>query len=344
MHENAVRGSAFSHPRAIFDRGEQRLIEQSPFEPLWNADLLELKFTGLLGQEGNRQISINLTSPNGGGTFSSQWKRRAKLKVYVPKCRAVAIRGARKGVFVNGLYADLYVSGHGDYDFDARTHIEGVFGNVFLRNLKMDVVRAITGNVTLVQTVPPENSGTRHADGFRTSYHYDTDWSMVSHVTGDIRGWFLRAKLSLTDVAGQVNLRNEFGSTAVDLAKLPVDRAHRIVTQSGTVHLLRAEDSDPKRPLFLATECGTIRVQGLRQELDTFSMTNNAASHNYERHWNGYRPPTEPGAFGFWLMPGEMEKILNQEQGWDANKYLFVFNRAGRIVCQTETEEDDAQE
>ncbi len=52
-----------------------------------------IQLVGLTFQEGNKNLSFRINSPGGGGLVSSQWQRSAKMTVYVPKCKSLAVGG-----------------------------------------------------------------------------------------------------------------------------------------------------------------------------------------------------------------------------------------------------------
>ena len=98
---------------------------------LWNGfifkeyidhDLSYITVEGLTFQEGNQNISLVMRSEKGDGSQSSQWRRHAKLKLRVPKCRLVGVRGALGGFRVQDLNTSLSVLGEGNRDYSASLH------------------------------------------------------------------------------------------------------------------------------------------------------------------------------------------------------------------------------
>ena len=65
------------------------------FKEFIDHDLSYVTVEGLTAQEGNRNISLVMQSEKGDGSQSSEWRRHAKLKLRVPKCRLVGVAGAR---------------------------------------------------------------------------------------------------------------------------------------------------------------------------------------------------------------------------------------------------------
>ena len=63
------------------------------FKDFIDNDLTYLTVEGLTAQEGNQNISLVMQNEKGEGSQSSNWRRHAKLKLRVPKCRLVGVRG-----------------------------------------------------------------------------------------------------------------------------------------------------------------------------------------------------------------------------------------------------------
>src|SRR5262249_28250367 len=82
----------------------------SVYRDFQGKDIDTFEIVGLTHQQGNRQITVDIKSPNGGGSLGSDWRRHAALTVYVPKCKAVVLRGCLVGLDVSGLDANLILT------------------------------------------------------------------------------------------------------------------------------------------------------------------------------------------------------------------------------------------
>src|SRR5258706_2999808 len=68
-------------------------------------DVIEIK--GLTHDDGNRQITVDIRSEGGGGSMGSDWRRSARLTVYVPQCRGVLLRRCLGSIDVQKLTCPL---------------------------------------------------------------------------------------------------------------------------------------------------------------------------------------------------------------------------------------------
>ncbi len=93
----ATGNEFFGFYKAIASRPGERekgLWNGFVFKEFIDRDLTYITVEGLTFQEGNQNISLAMRSETGEGSQSSQWRRHAKLKLRVPKCRLVGVRGA----------------------------------------------------------------------------------------------------------------------------------------------------------------------------------------------------------------------------------------------------------
>src|SRR5262249_4099532 len=157
--------------------------------------------------------------------------------VYVPKCRAVALRGCLAGLDVADLQASLILSraGSHDRDYEGTFRIRSLVGNLTVDNVPLDLIDAVDGNVRIVSTMELANTGTTHEGGLRTAYTPPPRVLTCRNISGDFSAWFTRGDLKLSEIGGQIDVRNEFGDTTMVSRSQLADKAHRLLSQSGRV-------------------------------------------------------------------------------------------------------------
>jgi hypothetical protein len=194
-------------------RSRKALVQQiagdyAIFHDFQGKSIDTLEIEGLTHQQGNRQIIVGINSPDGGGTLGSDWQRHAALTVYVPKCRAVALRGCLVGLDVTDLHAALILSraGSQNRDYDGTFRIRGLDGDLTVDNAPLDLIESVRGNVTLVSTMEMANTGTQHAGGERTAYTPPPRVLTCRNIEGDFSAWFTRGDLKLSEISGRIDV------------------------------------------------------------------------------------------------------------------------------------------
>src|SRR5688572_10220113 len=79
-------------------------------------DTLEIE--GLTHDQGNRQMTLEVHSKDGDGSHRSVWRRNARLTVYVPECKAVAIRGGLENLDIENIKTSLVITADDSHDRD----------------------------------------------------------------------------------------------------------------------------------------------------------------------------------------------------------------------------------
>ncbi len=253
-------------------------------------NLLEMK--GLTGPEGNRQLSLNITSPGGGESHSSQWQRHASLTVFVPRCNSIAIRGCLAGLDIAEVQANLLLTTNGsrERDYEGSFEVANIDGNVVVDQAPVRKLVGVNGNVRFQATDEFVNSGTRHENGLRTAYSFRMQATEISSVSGNLTAWFLRTDLSLRDIRGSLDVRNEFGSTnLVYDHTLEKETAHRLISQSGSIRVTGPREILEQAPIYAHTLCGTLRTNLRRKLLDDVSFSTGLP----RRNWSGFVTPEE---------------------------------------------------
>ena len=89
IHRRASGKELFGFYKGIAGKPEWKNDwEQFRFKEYLDREFSYLKVVGLVHDEGNRQITVEAKNEQGAGEMSSQWRRQAKLILYVPKCGA----------------------------------------------------------------------------------------------------------------------------------------------------------------------------------------------------------------------------------------------------------------
>src|SRR6185436_8026880 len=97
---------------------------------------------------GNRHLSVRIDSPGGGGFLSGRWQRHATLFVYVPACKAIAVRGGLVGLEIDGIDASVVLtrSGEHDRDYDGKFRVANIRGSLTVQDSPLDEISNINGN------------------------------------------------------------------------------------------------------------------------------------------------------------------------------------------------------
>jgi hypothetical protein len=243
---------------------------------------------GLVGQEGNHQISLEMKNETGAGLHSSEWRRLAKLIVFVPKCQRVAVRGALAGFKVEGLHAPLFVLGEGDRDYEARYEISDHIGSLATENIPIHRLAGIQGDVSINATAYAGNVGTTHDQRGVTVEPGEIYSSTFRDIQGSFRGRFVRTDVSLEGITGQIDVENDFGRTTWTVDRPIGKKDHRLISMSGTIEVRLAADALGGLPLALYTECGIVHLDpGLDRNLDHSSFHATGGDGVY-RSWSGF--------------------------------------------------------
>src|SRR6185436_4057840 len=252
---------------------------------------------GLTHDQGNRQMTLEVESKDGGSSLRSVWQRHAALTVYVPECKAVAIRGGLEKLDIENIKTSLVITADDshDRDYHSESRIRGITGSLAARNIPLHAIEDVSGDVSLTCTVDLANSGTTHDGGsdpgqvLRTFHVFQALPCSVKNVGGGFQAWLCRVDLKLENVAGRIDLRNEFGETRLTMSKPLSKDAHRIVSEAGRIELNCPAASLGDFPLWAATQCGNVRTNAPREMLDSFNFTQGTDSEGVSRSWNGLR-------------------------------------------------------
>jgi hypothetical protein len=301
--------------------------QYSIFQDFQGKEIDTIHVVGLTGQEGNRQITLQLTS-NVGQSLRSEWVRHARLTVYVPKTTALATRGGLEYLDIQNVQSALVITSQGSHnrDYEGEYKVQGVEGSVVVDDAPITLVENVSGNVTILSTMDYANSGTQHEGDSRIHYFYPALPCTCKDIRGDLTGWFSRVSLNVQGVSGKIDVRNEFGDTTLTPhGKLAV-QCHRLISEAGRIELIVKADELGDLPLFAMTQCGTVRTNASRELLDSVSLSG-ADDQAIMRHWSGFRRPPPPGEFDF-IHP-RFSAAINGE---DREPAVDVISRGGTVV------------
>ncbi len=277
-----------------------------------------LQLKGLTHEQGNRNLSLEIRSPGGGSTHSSRWQRHASLTVFIPKSKWLAVRGCYVGLDIADIETNLLLttSGSRDRDYAGSFEVRSVVGNVVVDQAPVRKLGKISGDVDVTATVEFVNSGTHHEGGLRTAFHFTTAATQIDDVAGDFRGRFLRTDLSLGNIRGTIDVENDFGATSlVGDASLAAGRAHRVISESGEIHLSGTLDWLTQQPLYAHTLCGSLQTNLRRETLDDISITTGTP----RRGWSGFVTPNkgQPFSMSKFERPGAALENSDRAAGLD---------------------------
>jgi hypothetical protein len=295
---------------------------------------------GLSGQEGNRQITLEVKS-NEGESHRSVWQRYGRLTVHVPRTTALAVRGGLERFDVQNVQTALVITSQGsnNRNYDGEFKVQGVEGSVVIDDYPITLIENVSGNVHIVSTMDYANSGTMHDGGslpnsvLRTHYFYPALRCKCKDVRGDLTGWFNRVNLNVENVSGKVDLRNEFGDTTLTINGKVAAQCHRLISEAGRIELIVKPDDVGDLPLFAMTQCGNVHTNASEQWLDSVSLSG-ADDQNVMRHWSGFRRPPPQGVFEF-IHP----RFAAAMNGEDREPGIDLISRGGTVVVTVPGEE-----
>lgn len=296
-------------------------------------DTLEIQ--GLTYDQGNRQVTVGVDSPGGDGNLGSEWQRHASLTVYVPRCRAVALRGCLVNLDVHGLSASLTVTGDEshDRDYEGKFSIHGLQGSLTVKNAPLDVIDSVTGNVTIVSTIELANTGTQHEDGRRTSYTPPPRQLVCQEIAGDFTAWFSRVDLKLSGITGRIDVRNEFGDTTLVASQALADKAHRLLSDSGRIEISLRRNQFERLPLSALTNCGSVRTNARQDVLEDTNFTTSSAGDRSRRDWRGFKTINRRDPLQIMAAVNRLDAVL---LGSERASGIDLISRSGTVVVTVE--------
>ena len=250
-----------------------------------------IQLVGLRYQEGNRNLTMRINSPEGGGLVSIQWQRHATMTVFVPACKTLAVRGCLAGLDVKAVKGDLVLTTHDSKDrrYDGSFTVRDVKGNVTIDQVPVRELSTVSGNVRFTETDEFVNSGTHHENNTRTHSSYETQTTQIDHIGGDLQATFLRTNLRLSAIKGVLDVVNRYGTTHLTVMNADPERAHRIVSESGKINVDGPANVLEKTPIYAHTQCGRLHTNLSRDILDDVSFSGGRP----RKGWHGFVTPSK---------------------------------------------------
>ncbi|MEX2138337.1 MAG: hypothetical protein WD894_03700, partial [Pirellulales bacterium] len=307
---------------------EERKKWQGIYRPVQGRTIDVVSVNGLSHKEGNRQITLEVSSKNGEGSMSSHWQRHATLTVYVPACEAIVVQGGLGGLDIESVESALIVRGDGDRDYHGQFRVKGLKGPLTVDRLPLQTIDGVSGDANVTMTTYLGNSGTRHANDTRTSYVYPPEQYTYKNIEGDFRGWFVRADLELANIGGSIDVVNEYGETKLTVENPLPSAAHRLITHGGQITLQLDDKALGDLPLLAVSECGTVRLGFDDRSFEDVSWTSNMF-HDELRGWRGFErkaPNAERDSFF-----ERFERVSQVLSGEDRTPGLDLVARGGLI-------------
>jgi hypothetical protein len=303
------------------------------FKEYIDQDLSYLTVEGLTGQEGNQNISLVMRSEKGEGSESSQWRRNAKLKLRVPKCRLVGVRGALGGFRVQDLNTSLAVLGEGNRDYSAVYAVSNVLGSFTAENIPIHRLDGIRGNVSVMDMAYEENRSTGFGPDGQTVRSESPRGSTYRDIHGNLNAHFCRADLTLEQIEGRIDVQNDFGNIDwIVNKKLAQNQDHRIVSQSGSIEIRLDDKALGELKMSLFTECGVIHLANKISDFKS-TMFNSMEGDVVRRSWHaqirgkpagGQHDPMESFA--------TFQRVADALHGRPRKPGVDVISRAGTIT------------
>ncbi len=250
-----------------------------------------IALTGLQYQEGNHNLFVEIKSPDGRGSSSSQWQRHANMTIYLAACKSLAVRGCQVGLDIEDVTCDLLLTtaGSRDRNYEGHFAVRGVKGNVTIDQAPVRDLSDVTGNVRYTATNEFVNTAMIvMSGGIRSRFSFETAVTRIDNVQGNLTADFLRTDLKLAAIGGLIDIANQFGSTELRLNKASSQGTQRIVSESGTIHVVGPTAVLKKSLLYAYTQCGTMRTNLANDVLEDVNFSTGQP----QMGWHGFTTPS----------------------------------------------------
>ena len=304
---------------------------------LLSKDIDQLSVAGL-DYESNPIITTKVNSEGGDGQWGSARQRYAEMTVFVPACKSVCVRGAKRGLLVEDLHGSLTIVEEDSTDSDARGRFEvqGLTGNLTCRSFPLQLIANVKGhiNVESFSEFGVEGAGTSHRNDMREMTPARPYSVSVNDITDGVDLRFGRVNLNLKNIAGKIDVENEYGDTDFVATGKLTEAAHRIVSQSGRIDVKLSDEAWNAVPVVAVTNHGGVRTNIDRQQFSDFHLSGPDKHSRVRRDWSGFRKAIE----------GEDQlAIFNLLDRFDAvsesksrSNGLDLMTRSGRIAIVRE--------
>jgi hypothetical protein len=237
---------------------------------------------------------------------------------------------------VQNVKASLVLSSNGTHKTaDSEPfQVRNLTGSLLVRQVPLDVIDGVTGNVNIVGTVELSGTSTRHSGGAVVGMREPALACSGKNVSGDFVAWFQRVDLQLEKIGGRIDVRNEFGDTKLQVDGAPSQAAHRIISESGRIEMSLGRRAWGDFPLWALTQCGTFRSTTPQEFLQEFNF-GTADTDGARRSWVGLRRARDRANFdprdflNSAARPGLALRGADRAPGFD------LISRGGSVVVLT---------
>jgi hypothetical protein len=323
----------FGYYKAATDRPAlKHEYERFPFKSFLDREFTVVSIKGLTHQEGNRQISLEVTNEEGSGHSGSEWRRHAKLLLTVPRCQGVAMRGALGGFRVHSLKSPLMVQGEGNRDYRARYEVSDLDGPLTASDIPIHRIIGVRGDVSILATAYAEDTTTSHGPDGVSMRPVAPRESSYKDIRGNLMARFCRADLTLEGISGRVDIENAFGKTVWRAERPVAVMDHRIVSQSGPIEVRFAPAAPGQLRLALFTECGAVRLPAGNQGLQSM-MFHGGMGDVTSRAWHGFFTGEGRDRFGDFSV-SLFKRVPAAVRGEGRSPGIDIISRAGTITYE----------
>ncbi len=305
---------------------------------LLGKELDQLSVAGM-DYQSNPMITTKVNSEGGDGQWGSARQRYAEMTIHVPPCTSVCVRGAKRGLLVEDLVGSLTIVDEDSTDSDdrGRFEIRGLTGNLVCRNFPLQRVADVKGKVTIEAFTEfgVEGAGTSHHDDIHEITPARSYSVTIDNVTEGVDLKYGRVSLALKNIAGKVDVENEFGDTSFVASGKLSDAAHRIVSQSGRIDVKLSDETWESLPVVAATNYGGIRTNIDQAQFAHFILSGPDQESRIQREWTGFRKVAKDEE-RFMAVFELLNRFAAVVKGDARASGLDLVTRSGRIVVVRE--------
>ena len=175
----------------------------------------------------------------------------------------------------------------------------GLVGNLICREFPLRLIRDVTGHVDYAAGTEfgVEGAGTMHRDDMREMTPAKPFRMEVSKIGEGLRIRCGRAQLGLADIAGRLDVSNDFGDTTLSIQG-PMEGSHRLVSQSGRISVEMDKRAFDSTVVNAFSNHGGVRTNLSRELLSDHHFVSNNRTSDLRQNWDGFRKVTPDAECG----------------------------------------------
>lgn len=273
---------------------EQIRQNQAPHRNYVGKQVDQLSVAGL-DYQSNSILMTKVQSVGGEGQWGSERQRYAELTVYVPACKQVCVRGAKRGLIVEKLKADLTILDEESTDSDPRSLFKVVelTGDLYCRDFPLREIAQVQGNVVIQSQLEfgVEGAGMSHRGDFNDMHPSRIFDVSINQVQGDLRLQYGRVRLKMQGITGLIDCENLFGDTTLKIVDPLTSNSHRIVNEAGRIQVELSPQAWDETQVLAVTNFGGVRTNLPGEQFSNFMLSGAgpSAAHPLRRNWTGFR-------------------------------------------------------